>query len=356
MIEKLAEYRKIYRKSAIAPCVLNGRSFPVSDYLNFKKMLSESADHTYSDDRCLNSPFDLKKILIEKEHDKICYTEALIKTYPTDAVIKSFKRWFRENVDADLQHLKFSDIVKPHYATKEIDKSLNIEFSDVADIQQYAEENQNGNCDIVTFYIPYFKSRIEKTDEMTRGLCDTLYRCGYNIASSEKIFFDSEYTLRDDVGVFYVTFEPKFTEQRFEFSDFLYHVTPINALHKINRRGLTPLSRHSFFQYPDRVYLFNNCIMLQILDYGISKSEHDGQNQMALLRIKSENLTNDEKYKNGVNRFYVDRKYPVIDGTEPIAIYTYNNIDRKLIDDKIVIFDIDNGVVTNKKDDSLLNF
>lgn len=146
-----------------------------------------------------------------------------------------------------------------------------------------------------------------------------------------------------------MTFEPKFTEQKFEFSDFLYHVTPINALHKINRRGLTPLSRHSFFQYPDRVYLFNNCIMLQILDYGISKSEHDGQSQMALLRIKRENLTNDEKYKNGVNRFYVDRKYPVIDGTEPIAIYTYNNIDRKLIDDKIVIFDIDNGVVTNKK-------
>ena len=51
------------------------------------------------------------------------------------------------------------------------------------------------------------------------------------------------------------------------------------------------------------------------------------------------------KYKNWINKFYVDKKYQVLDGNEPIAIYTYNNIDRKLIDDNIVAFEIYNGIV-----------
>ena len=70
-----------------------------------------------------------------------------------------------------------------------------------------------------------------------------------------------------------MTFEPKFSIQKFDFSEFLYHVTPTDTLHKINVRGLMPLSKHSFFQYPDRVYLFSNCPMSSILDYGISKAQ-----------------------------------------------------------------------------------
>ena len=42
----------------------------------------------------------------------------------------------------------------------------------------------------VTFYIPYFKSKIDETSSMLDDLCNALYRCGYNIASSEKIVFD----------------------------------------------------------------------------------------------------------------------------------------------------------------------
>ena len=64
-----------------------------------------------------------------------------------------------------------------------------------------------------------------------------------------------------------------------------------------------------------------------------------------MLRIRSLDLTCDVKYKNWINKFYVDKKYQVLDGNEPIAIYTYNNIDRKLIDDNIVVFEIYNGIV-----------
>lgn len=64
-----------------------------------------------------------------------------------------------------------------------------------------------------------------------------------------------------------------------------------------------------------------------------------------MLRIRSLDLTCDVKYKNWINKFYVDKKYHVLDGNKPIAIYTYNNIDRKLIDDNIVVFEIYNGIV-----------
>lgn len=64
-----------------------------------------------------------------------------------------------------------------------------------------------------------------------------------------------------------------------------------------------------------------------------------------MLRIRSLDLTCDVKYKNWINKFYVDKKYHVLDGNKPIAIYTYNNIDRKLIDDNIVVFEICNGIV-----------
>ena len=64
-----------------------------------------------------------------------------------------------------------------------------------------------------------------------------------------------------------------------------------------------------------------------------------------MLRIRSLDLTCDVKYKNWINKFYVDKKYHVLDGNKPNAIYTYNNIDRKLIDDNIVVFEIYNGIV-----------
>ena len=64
-----------------------------------------------------------------------------------------------------------------------------------------------------------------------------------------------------------------------------------------------------------------------------------------MLRIRSLDLTCDVKYKNWINKFYVDKEYHVLDGNKPIAIYTYNNIDRKLIDDNIVVFEIYNGIV-----------
>ena len=43
MSRRLAAYRETYQKSPFAPCTSDSRAFPVSDYLDFKCMLSEDA-------------------------------------------------------------------------------------------------------------------------------------------------------------------------------------------------------------------------------------------------------------------------------------------------------------------------
>ena len=53
-------------------------------------------------------------------------------------------------------------------------------------------------------------------------------------------------------------FEAKYHEEDFTFAKSLYHVTTADVLSKIKRNGLVPKSKSSKFDYPDRVYLFNN--------------------------------------------------------------------------------------------------
>lgn len=55
-------------------------------------------------------------------------------------------------------------------------------------------------------------------------------------------------------------------------------------------------------------------------------------------------------------KFYLDKKYLSIDATEPVAVYTYNNVDRRFIEDDIVIFSFENGFAGAKRHDKLSNY
>lgn len=52
----------------------------------------------------------------------------------------------------------------------------------------------------------------------------------------------------------------------------------------------------------------------------------------------------------------VDMKYPVIDEKKPKALFSYNNIPLKFIDDNIIIFDVDGERFVNKFNDKLSNY
>lgn len=74
------------------------------------------------------------------------------------------------------------------------------------------------------------------------------------------------------------------------------------------------------------------------------------------MKISSSKLTDDGKYKDGKMKFYLDKKYLSIDATEPVAVYTYNNVDRRFIEDDIVIFSFENGFANAKRHDKLSNY
>ena len=352
--EKLLDnYRRLYKKSG--PCTLDTRLFPVSKYFDFNALLAESSQH--SQDICVNSPYNLKHILIEKEWNNVCYNEALIKTYPTHTVIKNFKKWFTDNVNPKLQTTSMSDIAEYNYELKSFQHQMDVPLKDIANIQEYAEDNYEEDCDIVTFYIPFLVEDKSTIDTKMKSLVDALYVCGYNIASSERQKLgEDNYLKRTDVIVMQITFEPKFSTQDYKFSEFLYHVTPISNLKKINKYGLVPKFQQEFFKYPERVYLFNNYTLAEIIDYGMSKAYSRQQTEIALLKISSSKLTDDSKYKDGKMKFYLDKKYLSIDATQPVAVYTYNNVDRRFIEDDIVIFSFENGFVSAKRHNKLSDY
>ena len=55
-------------------------------------------------------------------------------------------------------------------------------------------------------------------------------------------------------------------------------------------------------------------------------------------------------------KFFVDKKYMSMNATKPIAIYTYNNVDRRFIENEIVIVTFENGIISNKRKDKLSDY
>ena len=236
------------------------------------------------------------------ESDVIYINEGLIKTYPIEKLVSVFRSWFHRKIDTKFVDISFADIVEKHNRTNELDTYFNTRLIDIVDVNEKLESENT----IVTFYFPFEKDNALKADSLLHDLCDSLYVCGYNLASNEVIEFDDRYLKRNDVSVMYVTFEPKFSDYDFEFSEYLYHITPAECLRKIAKNGLVPKSKHGFFKYPDRVYLFNNCSMNLIIDYGIDISDRSQSHKFAMLRVKSKELMSDQLYLNGKMKFYVD--------------------------------------------------
>ena len=110
-------------------------------------------------------------------------------------------------------------------------------------------------------------------------------------------------------------------------TDWLFHVTDLNAAKKIVDKGIVPKSKNNIFKYNDRVYLFNNTEPMQIFLYTCAKAKTASM-KLVMFRISSSLLQDNALYKNGKMRFYVDPKYDVKD----IAIYTHNNIPNTLLD------------------------
>jgi len=63
--------------------------------------------------------------------------------------------------------------------------------------------------------------------------------------------------------------------------------------------------------------------------------------KFAFLRIKSNDLTSWNSYKDGTVKFYVDTKVVNDLAKDARALFTYEAIPRDLIDDTISVFEVD---------------
>ena len=348
--EAIEKYRKFYRKS---PCraILNGKNWYPSKYANFDLENEQLISiQQLEKSICLNYPNRYTKLIREKEMKNIFVGEALIQTYPVKNLLDRYIKWFEKNVDERLQDITISNIMgqRNKHLMKDFfgkNASLDTKLKSYVEIQDDSFDDPDING-IVTFYVPMFINQKKNFNKTLISLADSLYVCGWNLANHSIFHLDEN----DEICILMITFEAKYFDIDFEFGKYLYHVTKSSSLKKIDKNGLVPRSQNAIYTYPDRVYLFNNISPNEMIDYMYEKMNGDNDNKFALLRIDSSKLQNDPLYKNGKMKFYIDQKYPTETHQHPVAIFTYNNIPRRLIDDEVVVYSLDeNGILTDKQ-------
>lgn len=323
---------------------------PVQQYKAFPASIHMNVDSlNYRDQLCFTPDFQINsanngnRLIREHEKHYKFVSEALLKTFPTEILVRRYREWCENNIEDRLKKIRLSDMI-------EQDSSINNEDQRVIDyVYQRDYDTLTKIAAIVVFYFPVHSGNLNAIKSKIKSIVNTLYFAGYvfvqNVAYKTKF---------KDIDVVEVTFEARYTDFKPKLANVLYHVTPASMLRKIKTNGLVPRSQNQIFSYPERVYLFNNIDMLLILDYAMEKTDAYVQQtqfnrikaQFALLKLKSAKLESSRHFQDGTLLFYADSKYPSFDIHFPQAIYTYNSIPSKLIEDEAVLFDFDASTKT----------
>lgn len=329
------QYLKHFNKTSSV--FLLDKARPTSCFMD----LSQQFTIPYSDgfNKCLNDRNNYFRLLRANETGTSILSEALIRTYPTKYLLKTLSTFFKENLPKELLALREKDIIEGGQDKKLLEL---VEMRDfLGDVAQ-----------MTTFKIPIYRSDEKFQEKFIKGLSDAAFRFGYGLAQEEKLQTDFQ-PFEERIDVLQLSFEAKYADFEFKFSNYFYHVTTASRLKRILMFGLVPSSQHHIFKYPDRVYLYNNETVQTMIWHGIDKLEFLGEDYLALLRIESEPFLKSKNYFNGNPRMYIDSRIQSIDNTEPRAIFTYQKIDRQFIDDHAVLFGVRNGIPFKVKDINL---
>ena len=228
----------------------------------------------------------------------------------------------------------------------ELVKIHNIRVVDLKD-EDYA--NEHNPLSKMSFIFPFYKD--DDLKAFIGKLADKLYVCGYNYANKSTYSVAVQPFEKKKIVLVSLLFEAKYHEEDFAFAKSLYHVTTLRMLSKIKHKGLVPKSKSDKFDYPERVYLFNNATPNVILDYIETKLA--GKDDVAIvLKIDSTKFKDSTAYKNGKMKLYIDHMFDDI--SRPAnALFTYSIIDPKLIEDDILVVNVENGNITSMKNRTL---
>ena len=329
----LTQYINFYGKD---PFRLNEhyRTKRISEYMSGVCMDPAPVHGGFCAYRCLNDANAFARLIREHEKNDLIVGEGEITTFPARKALGVFKKYCAQNLEPELAELTPAQI--------EINgKREGTRIVDAAD-ERYADKNSP--VAKVWFTFPFYRND-EKLEKFIGGLADSMYVCGYSYASMHE-YGVAVQPFKKPLIIVSVLFEAKFYEEPFAWSDRLYHVTDLRKLGKIRRNGLVPASRSDRFDYPDRVYLFNNADMRTIFDYIETKAAAAGLDKAVVLKIDGRALRSSVPFKTGKNRFYVDHMFE--DGTGPVkanAVFTYGNVRPDLIDDEILVVELADGRV-----------
>lgn len=319
-------------------CNLNEhyRLRPVSSYMTdetyiFRKM--PDLPYAYA---CLNEPNAFTRLIRENEANDLIVGEGLIKTYPAKKALAVFKRFCKDNLPHELLDLKMSDteLVKMH--NERIIDLFDDSFDD------------NDIIDKIWFQFPFYDKDEGKLSEFIKKLNDVMFVCGYSYASSHR-YCVAVQPFADTITLVSLLFEAKYFEEKFVWSENLYHVTTFSRIDKIRKRGLVPKNQSIRFDYPDRVYLFNNADRQTIFDYICVKAPITEADKAVILKINSDNLRKDIAFTSGKMKFFVDHMFEQSLPVKANAIFTYDVIRPSLIDDEMLVVDVvDSRVISVK--------
>lgn len=313
----------------------------------------------------------------QKELDywkNICYVdeakerldEVIYHTLPTDVAVKKYKDACREFLDERLINLRWSDINFEYNAPVQ-DKLVDYVSHDMDKMNVMKKFRVHY---IVGLVFPcYVKDN--KNDELIKKLDETLNAVGYDISDDSIVdpdLFIQPFVVdskKDD----HLTIEVHVLQLEVMYSNFvpninttLYHVVPDRYIESIVKYGLVPRSSSSDYEYESRVYLFTTHNMEVVYKYGVDKVNslierlkdrrdkcNSKDNGFYVLRIDGDNILNSTEYKKEQLKFFVDPKYTsgmYVENTY-MAVFTYNNIPRRLIENSAEYCTVEGERVVN---------
>lgn len=333
-----------YRKGICQP--IPYRSYPPSDLIDspiFESMSPLDESPRFN----INSPHRLTSLIREFEHAVSYVSEGLIRTFPTKLLIKRYRKFVSTHMDSVFADMKIKDLIP---VERNCGNTKVIDYS-------WCNEPTLEISPLVRFiYVAFKADDFAKTT--LSDLVNDMYACGYNLSRCSMVGGAIKSVNGEPIEVFQIVFEAKFSDFEFNLADELYHVTPIRFMKKISANGIVPTHKAVFFNYPDRVYLFNfgkdvsfarkiqvmKSYMRQRINsfmdvYGSSANQVE---DYCALRVRRDKLESYEPYKSGKLDFYIDACYDGNVGrtSDSPAIFTYGNIPRKLIEDDALRFPI----------------
>lgn len=164
-----------------------------------------------------------------------------------------------------------------------------------------------------------------------------LYTCGYNFSSIEYMNVQVQPFTGNPIAIVYVQFEALYSDLDVKFSDVLYHVSLKSLFNKVNKNGLIPKSSSVEFEYPDRLYLFNQVPIETVIEYAVTKAKTAKTHEICIYCISSDKLKNYKLFKNGKLKFYRDPAFSLSQQeTDQTAIFTYGIIPRSLLENRLL--------------------